>query len=102
MIPEPIAVTCWGELPAERPLPGVLRVLVAGQHAGAAERTGSAWVAYWYTASSRDRLTEHPSAEEAVKAVIRSGFARRLGARAASHVHWSDRARHAARAPPRA
>ncbi|HUY46480.1 MAG TPA: hypothetical protein VMV92_12220 [Streptosporangiaceae bacterium] len=98
MTPAPVAVTCWGELRAERRLPGVLRVLVAGQHAGAAERAGDTWMADWYTAGSRDRLTEHASAEEAVKAVIRSGFARRLGARAGSRVHWSDCARRAARA----
>jgi len=100
--PAPVAVTCWGELPAERPLPGVLRVLVGGQHAGAAERAGGTAVAHWSTAGSRDRRTEHASAEDAVTAVIRSGFARRLGARAASRVRWSDRALHAAHTPFRA
>ena len=37
----------WGELPAERKMPGVFRVLVGGQHAGAIERhEGRA--AYWF------------------------------------------------------
>ena len=81
MTPAPVAVTCWGELPAERRMAGVLRVLVGGQHAGAVERAGDTWAAYWHTAGFRDRCTEHASAEEAVKAVIRSGFARRRGAR---------------------
>lgn len=42
---------------------------------------------------------QHASAEEAIKAVDQSGFARRPGARTASRVHGSDRARHAARGP---
>ena len=99
--PEPVGVTCWGELRAERKMPGVLRVLVAGQHAGAIERKGSAWVAYWHagmtrSGAMRDRMSEHASADEAVRAVIRSAWARRLGARAASRVYWSDKARRAA------
>jgi hypothetical protein len=100
----PVSVTVWGELPAERKLPGtVLHVLVAGQSAGGAERHQSgAWIATWYagmtrSGSLRDRFTEHATAEDAVRAVIRSAWARRLGARAASSVHWSDRARRAGR-----
>lgn len=94
----PAAVSCWGELRAERKVPGVLRVLVDGQHAGAVEYRGGAWAASWHTARyglgpSSDRVTEHATAEDAVRAVIRSGWARHLGARAASRVHWSDRAR---------
>lgn len=95
------AVTCWGDLPGERKLPGVLRVLVDGQHAGAVEYRAGAWAAYWHTAAygrgrSSDRVSEHATAEDAVRAVIRSGWARRLGARAASRVHWSAAARRAA------
>jgi hypothetical protein len=98
----PAAVSCWGELRAERRLPGVLRVLVDGQHAGAVEYRGSAWVAYWHTAryglgTSSDRASEHLTAQEAVRAVLRSGWARRLGARAASPVHWTGPAQRAAR-----
>lgn len=98
----PVSVTVWGELAAERKLPGtVLRVLVAGQSAGGVERTGASWRACWYAGMSRsgslrDRFTEHATAEDAVRAVIRSGWARHLGARAASRVCWSDRARRAA------
>ena len=100
-ITAPAAVTCWGDLPGERKLPGVLRVLVDGQHAGAVEYRAGAWVACWHTAAygrslSSDPATEHRSAEDAVRAVIRSGWARRLGARAASRVHWSAAARRAA------
>jgi len=100
--PAAVSVSCWGELRAERAMPGVLRVLVAGQHAGAAEYRGGAWAAYWHTARgvSSDRITEHATAEDAVRAVIRSGWARRLGARAASRVYWSDRARRLAARPP--
>lgn len=101
LIPAPVTVTCWGELPAERRMPGALRVLIAGESVGGAEHTPAGWVAYRHTAARRDRLTEHPTAGEAVTAVIRSGFARRLGARAASPVHWSACARRTARAPRR-
>ena len=101
--PAPVAVSRWGELPAERRLPGaVLRVLVAGESAGGTERKGSVWVACWSagltrSGAMRDRISEHPSAEEAVRAVIRSGWARRLGARASSPVHWTAQARRVAR-----
>ena len=91
--PAPVRVTAWGELRAERNLPGALRVLVGGQSAGGAERAGDAWRACWHTAAYRDRCTEHATAEEAVRAVIRSGWARHLGARASSAVSWSARAR---------
>ena len=100
--PAPASVTVWGELPTERKMPGVLRVLVGGQHAGAIERAAASWTAHCYagmTASGwmRDRVTEHDSAEAAVRAVLRSAWARRLGGRVSSRVHWSDRARRAAR-----
>ena len=91
-IGEPVSVTAWGELRGERKLPGVLRVLVAGQSAGGAERAGESWRACWYTAASRSRVTEHATADEAVAAVIASGWARKLGARASSRVQWSERA----------
>jgi hypothetical protein len=87
-------VTVWGELPAERRLPGVLRVLVAGQHAGAVQHdVDRGWIAQWYTASQRDRYTVYPSAESAIRAVPASGFARRLGARTATRLTYSDEAR---------
>ena len=96
--PAPVSVSRWGDLPAERKMPGVLRVLVAGQHAGAIEHVGGTWAAHWFagmtaSGSMRDRVTEHASADEALRAVVRSAWARRLGGRAASRVHWSDRAR---------
>jgi hypothetical protein len=92
-----VRVTCWGELRGEKKLPGVLRVLVDGQHAGAIMRDGGVW-----RAGHQARVlgpvaeTEHASPEEALARVLRSGFARRLGARAASSVYWSDKARRAA------
>jgi len=101
--PAPVSVTVWGELRGDRKLPGVvLHVLVAAQSAGVVERSGDTWVACRYagmtrSGSLRDRATEHPTAEDAVRAVVRSAWARRLGARAASRVYWSDRAHRAAR-----
>jgi hypothetical protein len=96
--PAVASVSVWGELRAERKLPGVLRVLVAGQHAGAIERKGGAWAAYWSagmtrSGARRDRVTEHATVDEAVRAVVRSAWARRLGARTASRVYWTTRAR---------
>jgi hypothetical protein len=105
--PAPVSVTAWGELAAERKIPGALPVLVAGQSAGGVERVGSAWRACWYAGLTRsgqlrDRVREHATAKDAVCAVIRSAWARRPGARAASRVRWSDRARRVAstRWPP--
>jgi hypothetical protein len=98
----PVSVTCWGELRGDRALPGCLRVLVDGQSAGGAERKGDSWAAYWYAGMSpsgalRDRVSEHATAEEAVRAVVRSPWARRLGARASSRFRgrrkrsgWQD------------
>jgi hypothetical protein len=90
--PAPVTVTAWGELPAERKLPGALRVLVGGQAAGGAERHEDTWAACWYTAAYKSRVTEHQTAEQAIAAVVASGWARKLGARAASPVSWSARA----------
>jgi len=39
--PEPATVTAWAEAPGARSLPGVLRVLVGGQHVGAIFRDDS-------------------------------------------------------------
>jgi len=96
--PAPVSVSKWGELRGERTLPGCLRVLVGGQHAGGAEYKDGVWVACWHTAAygrgrSSDRITEHPTAEEAVAAVVRSGWAKHLGARKASRVSWTPKAR---------
>lgn len=88
-----VSVSAWGELRGERKLPGCVRVLVDGQSAGGAERVGQSWRACWMTAQMRDRITEHATAEEAVAAVVRSGWARRLGARKASRITWTARAR---------
>jgi hypothetical protein len=77
----PARVSCWGELRAERKLPGVLRVLVDGQHAGAFWREGPVWHArHQARVLGQARETEHASADDALRAVLRSGFARRLGA----------------------
>ena len=85
-------MSVWGELRGERKAPGVLRVLVAGQHAGAIQRDGNRWEAQ-AGGPRPSRPTSHASAEEALQAVVRSAWARRLGARAASRVIWTDRAR---------
>lgn len=78
-------------------MPGtVLRVIVGGQSAGGAERVGETWRACWFTAAHRDRMTEHPTAAGAVRAVLRSGWARKLGARAESDLIWTDLASRAA------
>jgi hypothetical protein len=87
-----ISVSAWGELPAERKLPGCLRVLVNGQSVGGAERVGAAWRAVWHTAAFKDRVTVHTTAELAVATVIASGWARRLGARASSPIRWTAKA----------
>ena len=95
----PARVSCWGELPAERRLPGVLRVLVDGQHAGAIWREDNMWHArHQARVLGPARQTDHATAAGALRAVLRSGFARRLGARATSPVYWSGRARRAAAA----
>jgi hypothetical protein len=89
---ESVSVSLWGELPGDSRLPGCLRVLVAGQSAGGAERLDGTWRAVWYTAGFKDRATEHASAEAAVAAVIASGWARKLGARKTSPVRWTVKA----------
>ena len=96
--PAAVSFTRWGELRGERKARGVvLRVLVGGEHAGSIAPDGDEWRAcHRARALSQPRETEHATAEEAVRAVLRSGFARKLGARAASRVTWSDRARRAA------
>ena len=91
--PAYVSVSKWGELPGDRTLPGCLRVLVDGQAAGGAERVAGSWRACFYTARFRDRITEHATADDAVNAVISSGWARRLGARKASPVRWTAKAR---------
>jgi hypothetical protein len=95
--PEPVRVTCWGELRGEKKVPGILRVLFGGQHAGAIARDGAVWHAgHQARVLGPVAETEHATAEEALARVLRSGFARRLGARSASRVYWSDKARRVA------
>jgi hypothetical protein len=105
--PGPVTVRIWGEGRAEKMLPSIIRVLVAGQHGGAIQRTPDGWEAQvhgiqegWRDASEP---TTHDTAAEAVQAILRSSWGRKLGARAASRVYWSDRAaRLAAKASPKA
>jgi hypothetical protein len=91
----PVSVSRWGELPFEKPVRGyVLRVLVGGQVAGSFRWEDGTWRAiHQGRVLGPYRQTEHASAAEALRAVLRSGFARRLGARAASRVYWTDRGR---------
>jgi Arc/MetJ family transcription regulator len=93
--PAPVSVSRWGELRGERKARGVvLRVLVDGQHAGSIAPDSDRWRACRQArALSVPWETEHATVEEALRAVLRSGFARTLGARAASRVYWSDKAR---------
>jgi hypothetical protein len=82
----------WRDLPgARKGMPaGLLAVMVAGQHAGAIAREGDGWAACHQARTlAPARETKHATADEAVRAVLRSGFARHLGARAASRVFWS-------------
>jgi len=90
----PVSVSVWGELRGDRKPPGaaVLRVLVAGQHAGMIGRgEDGAWLAQG-GGLRPSQPTSHGTAEEALRAVLRSSWGRKLGARAASHVSWTDRA----------
>jgi hypothetical protein len=85
-----------GELRGDRALSGCLRVLVDGQSAGGAERKGDSWAAYWYAGMSpsgaiRDRISEHATAEDAVRTVACSPWAR-LGACESSPISWSSKA----------
>jgi hypothetical protein len=89
--PEAVSVTVWGELRAEKRIPGALRVLVGGQHAGAIAHGDGAWTAQAH-GLRQSQPTRHDTTAEALAVVLRSPWARRLGARAASRVHWSDRA----------
>ena len=102
-VSKPVSVSSWGELRGERKVPGVLRVLVAGQHVGAIEcGEDGGWVAQVHGLRPY-RPTEHETAAGGVRAIQRSSWARKLGARAASAVYWSDRAtRLAAKAPRKA
>lgn len=91
--PEPVGVHVWGELRDEKKkMPNVLRVLVGPQHAGAIEHTADGWTAQAHGLRPSPETT-HATAEEALRAVLRSAWARRLGARKVSHVHWSAKAR---------
>jgi hypothetical protein len=91
-------VTVWGELRGEKKMRGVLRVRVGGEAAGAVYRDGPAWVSQSYTVRGyvQPQQRRHDSVHEALAIVVRSSWARKLGARAASDLHWSDRARRAA------
>lgn len=93
--PAPVSVHEWGEMVGEQRHPGVLRVLIGGVAAGAVTRDGPVWSAQSYTGRgyAQPRFSEHATAAEAVRAVARSGWSRKLGARAASDLHWPDRAR---------
>lgn len=95
--PVPARVTVWGELRGEKRLPGVLRVLVGGQHAGAIFRddgepgVNGPWKGQVHGLRPTP-ATSHGTACEALAAVLGSSWARRLGARKASRVFWSDKA----------
>lgn len=85
-----VTVSAGGELPGGKNPAGVLRVLVAEQHAGTIERDGRIWRASWQASpGAQTTRTGHPTAADALTAVLQSGFARWLGARHRSPVFWS-------------
>lgn len=87
-----VTVPAWGELHGERKVPGVLRVLIAGQSVGAIQRTRDGWEAQ-ARGLRPSRPATHASAGDALQAIIlRSSWARKLSARTASGVYWSGRA----------
>lgn len=94
----PVSVTAWSELArrGERKLPA-LRVLVAGQYVVAVWHEHGTWQARYHLGSPHSYRTAethgHETAEAAVTAALRRGLARQLGARAASRVFWSEKAR---------
>jgi len=92
---EPVSVSCWGELPGAKKIPGAFRVLVGGQHVGAVRRGESGWIAEVH-GLRRTAPTTHETSAAAVQAVLRSSWGRRLGARAASRIYWTDKAARAA------
>lgn len=91
---EPVSVTAWAELAHRRAkkIPGALRVLVGGQHAGSVWFEDGAWHAQAHGLSPGP-VSDHQAAAEALSALLRSAYARRLGARAGSRVFWSAKAR---------
>src|SRR5580698_6575500 len=94
--PPAVSVSRYGELRGDpkRGAGRVLRVCVDGQHAGFIERDGQVWRAIRQPrVLAKSVTTEHASVEDALRAVLRSGFARQLGARPASPVFWSAKAR---------
>lgn len=94
----PVSVSAWGEKArrGERKLPA-LRILVAGQYVAAVWREGGTWSARYHLGSPNSYRTAeahgHETADAAVKAALRRGLARQLGARSASRVFWSEKAR---------
>ena len=91
--PQPATVRCGGEGEAKQRRPGLLRVLIADQEVGTVAYVEGTWVAHGRTRAGRHNMTKHSNAESAVSVVVHSGWARRLGARAASRVDWSEQAR---------
>ena len=92
----PVNVSKWGELRYEKPIPRTLRVLVDGQHVGGAVRNADGTYTAWHYGSDpkwKPNETSHPTAEAAVKRVLRSGLARRSGATSKSPVNWTAKAR---------
>ncbi len=99
---KPVSVTAWAELASKkyeiRKIPAsarALRVLAGGQHAGAVWHEDGTWHAQAHGLKPGP-VSDHQDAAEAVTALLRSAWARRLGARAGSAVFWSAKANRAA------
>lgn len=97
---EPVSVTAWAEKArrGERRLPGVLRVLVGGQSCGAVWHEDGTWHAQAHGLKPGPQ-TDHATADEALTALLRTPWARRLGARASSRIFWSAKASSLAERP---
>jgi hypothetical protein len=90
-VPEPVHVGTWDETRLRRRdkrQPGVLRILVGGQHAGVVHHSQSGWAAQVH-GLRHTPVTFHDTAGDAITAVVRSSWARRLGYRAASRTCFS-------------
>lgn len=97
---KPVNVSKWGELRAEKPVPRTLRIVVGVEAAGGVTRNDDGTYTAWHYGKNpkwKADETTHPTADAAVKRVLRSGLARRLGATAQSPVNWTVKARRVTR-----
>jgi hypothetical protein len=93
-----VYVSAQGELRGEKPMARAIRVRVGCQYAGYIVRTADGYTAGHQTKPlAKCAETSHQTADQALRRILRSGFARHLGAAADSRVYWSDKAKRIAR-----